>query len=506
MAQDVLSNGFVRLCIDPSLNFYDGACRILVVGQAFDGPTETLTPNVIAAVNNERDLAEMFGVGSVLTEALRVVLCACPANLQVAALPLADPAAGAGVAAAVYAMTITGPAASDGRFTLFMGNDRYIVDFPVLEGETATQIGDKLVDAIPVDFPYEATNVAGVVSFTAKHAGTIGNYFNPVYNWAGRRNYAPAGVTVETTVTTPGTGAPVVPDLINLTGECCYDVVIYLGDDDAGKASVGDYLKDAWSCDKPQCFGHGYIYDAGTLGQVLAKASNSPELSRLAYAIDSFDLPYLTIANYGALSACISCTNPETSVQGPENGLLNCIALPQSCSSPWTYDERMQLQDNGFVTYGPSGFGSGELTNPLIYNDVTNYLYDELGRANATFRDTNSRRLSMKTAIEIAEQMQTYNGLALFTRNTKIREGVKGTNLRLMLADIRTWAKGRVGLLFSEFENIDTDIRLRSDADVAAKCRGNPGLIHLDFRYYPPVRISQIRTNLQPKLLDNCDR
>jgi len=503
MAQDALSNGFVRLCIDPSLNFFDGSCRILAIGQALDGPTEALIPNVIATVNSERDLEEMFGVGSIMTEALRVVMCACPSSIEVSALPLADPAGGV---AALYTMTITGPATSDGRFTLFLGNDTYNIDVPVSEGETAAAIATKVAAAVSIDFPYDAAAVDATVTFTAKNAGTIGNYLNPVYNWAGRRNYAPAGVTVATVLTTPGAGAPVVPNLINLTGECCFDVVVYLGDDEAGKEAVNTYLQDAWSCDKPQCFGHGYVFDAGTLGEVLASGNNAATLSRLAYAEDSFDFPYLTLANYAALSACIACTNPETSVQGPENGLLSCVALPQSCSSPWTFDERLQLQEMGFVTYGPSGFGAGELTNPLIYNDVTNYLYDDLGRANVTFRDTNSRRLAAETALSIAEQLQTYNGLSLFTRTTKIQEGVKGTNLRLMLADIRTWAKSNIGTLFSEFENIDTDIRLRSDAEVAAKCRGNPGLIHLDFRYYPPVRIGQIRTNLQPKLLDNCDR
>jgi phage tail sheath gpL-like len=503
MAQDVLSNGFVRLCIDPSLNFYDGACRMLVIGQGFDGSVGSFIPNVIQQVNSERDLIEMFGEGSVLTEALRKVFCTCAQGIQLFGLGVADPAAGV---AAEYETTITGPATADGRFTLFLGEADYNIDINVKSGQTATQIAAAVVAAVSDNFPYAATAALGVITWTAKNKGVVGNVLNPVYNWAGRRNYAPGGVTVATTRTTDGTGDPILPDLINLTGECCYSVAAYLGPDVAGQEALRDYLRDAWSCDKPQCFGAGYVYDVGTLGEVLATSDNSPELSRLAVAVDGYDLPYLTLAAYAALTACTACTSPELSVQGPENGVLSCILVPQSCAAPWTFDERTQLRDAGFVTYGPSGFGTGELTNPQIYNDITNYLYDDLGRANATFRDANSRRLAASTALSIAAQLNTYNGLALFTRNTKINQGTKGTNPRLILADLRAWAKNNIGILFSEFDNIDRDIKVQTDFDRAAKCQGKPDLLWVDFAYRPPVRIGQINTNLQPKVLDNCAR
>jgi len=501
MAQDILANGFVQLCIDTSLNFYDGKCRVLVEGQMLTAGTAD--EDVIIAVTNERDLNTLFGQGSILTEALRVMFCECGQNIALFALPRADPAAGV---IAVYTTTITGPATSDGRFTLFLGNAKYNVDVEVNAGDTVADIAAKIVADVSPDFPYTAAAIATGVTFTAKQKGTIGNYLNPLYNWAGRQNYAPAGVTVSTVRTTAGTLAPPALDLIPLAGECCYNVGVYLGDDDTGQDGLRDYFRDAWSCEKPQCFGQGYVFDAGTLGQVLATGDNSPELVRLAYAVDSYDLPFLTIADYAARSGCIACTNPETSVQGSDNGVLSCILIPQSCTSPWTYDERLQLQAAGFATYGPSGSGTGALTNPQIYNDVTNYLYDELGRANTTFRDANSRRLAAATALSIAEQLETYNGLALFTKNTDVRQGVKGTNPRMILADLRAWAKDNIGVIFSEFDDIDQDIKVRTDFEVAPACQGDPNLLWVDFRYQPPLRIGRIRVNMQPKVLDNCDR
>jgi phage tail sheath gpL-like len=505
MAQDILSNGFVRLCIDPSLNFFDGACKVLIIGQGLS--TEdgcTLVPDVIQRVNNERDLNCQFGQGSILTEALRTAFCQCSENLELYALPLADPAAGV---AAVYTSTITGPATSDGRFTLFLGNDIYSIDIPVTAGDTVDEIAAAVVAAVPDDFPYTAAVVPTTgVTFTAKNKGTVGNFLNPVYNWAGRRNYAPAGVTVSTVLTTPGTGDPVMPDLLTAVGECCYSCWAYLGSDTGNQTIMRDAVRDAWSCDKPQCFGHGYVYNSGSLGTVLATADNSAELSRVAYSPDAYEFPWQVVANYAALSCCTACDNPELSVQGPENGVLSCIRIPTSCTSPWTFSERQQLADAGFVTYGPSGNGTGQLTNPQIYNDITNYMYDDLGRANATFRDTNSRRLAAATALAIAEHLQQYNGLALFTKNTKVRQGVRGTNPRLVLADLRAWAQENVGVLFSEFDDIDRDITVKTDFEVAEQCRGNPNLLWVNMVYRQPLRIGQINTNLQPKLLDNCDR
>lgn len=512
MAQDALANGFVQLCIDPSLNFFDGKCRAVFIGQALDpGDGSDFVANQVQTISSDRDLVPLFGRGSILTEALRVAMCACPDNVEFFALPLADPVAGV---AAVYDMTITGPATSAGRFTLFLGNafgtTDYSVNVPVDVGDTVADIVTAVIAAVSPDFPYIATplvvaTVTTGITFTARNLGVVGNHLNPIYNWAGRKNYAPAGVTVTTVRTIDGVGAPIAPNLITIFDECCYSCIAYLGEDDAGQKAVTDYLDDAWSCDKPQCFGEGFTYNVGTLGQVLAKSDNSL-IQRVAISLESQEFPWAVVANYAALTCCTACDSPEISIQGPNFGVLSCVAFPQSCGSPWTTDERVQLRAAGFVTYGPASFGTGELVNPQIFNDVTNRLYDNLGRPNATFRAASSLRLQQSTAIAVAEQMNTYNGLALFTKNTKINQGVKGTNIRLMTADMTTWAKSQVGTLFSEFDDLSKDIVIQSDTDVKPRCQGDPEVLQMNFRYRQPVRIGKINTNLQPQLFDNCAR
>lgn len=506
MARDVLSDNFVNLCIDPSLNFADGTCRVLVEGQYFD-PAEgcVVVPNTIIRVLSTRDIDCQFGAGSVLAEMLKTAFCQCPAGSEFYALPREDAALGV---AAEYELTITGPATSPGRFTLYAGNDRYNIDIPIATGDTATDIAAAVAAAVSDEFPYTAIAALGVITFTAKNAGTIGNYLNMVYNWAGRANYAPAGVTVAMVQTVVGSVNPVTSqeEYKSIIGECCYSCYALGSDDLDWQTALRDHIRDAWSCDKPQCFGHGYVFNSGSLGEILATGDNSAELSRLAHCETDVVFPYLKVAAFAALSCCTACTNPELSIQGPNYGLLSCILQPQSCDACFEYDELVQLQEQAFVVSGPANIGSGALTSPYIFNDVTNWLFDSQGRPNATFRDANSRRLTTAAALSLAEKLQEFNGLGLFTKNTDIKRGILGTNPRLMLASIRAWAKNNIGVLFSEFDDINKDITLQTDFEVAPKCAGNPNVLWLNFRYRPPVRVGKVNVNMQPALLDNCDR
>lgn len=505
MAQDALSDGFVKLCISDGLNFFDGKCRVLIEGQFIPVVGSEVVADTITRVLNTRDIEAQFGVGSVLSEALKKVMCACPSKIDLFALPRADAAASV---ASVYTLTITGPATSDGRFTLFMGDSSYNIDFTVTSGDTATQIAAELVTHVLPSFPFTAVAAAGVVTFTAKNKGTIGNWLIPIYNWAGRANYAPVGVDVAFAHTVVGSVDPAGPaaGYSAVIGECCYSCYALLSDNEIWQTAFRDHIRDAWDCTKPQCFGNGYTFNAGTLGQILATGDNSPELSRMAHCAEDPIFPYLKVANYTGLSCCSACDHPEASIQGKDRGLLSCVAMPQTCEVCFTFDEQEQLKANGFVVTGPANIGSGALTNPYIFNDVTNYLYDELGRPNATFRDTSSRRLAAATAVSLATQLQTFNGLGLYTKNTTLREGTVGTTPRMMLASIRTWAKSQIGILFSEFDNLDEDLTLQTDFQVQPPCVGVPGVMHLNMRYRPPVRISRINTNLSPALFDNCDR
>ena len=90
------------------------------------------------------------------------------------------------------------------------------------------------------------------------------------------------------------------------------------------------------------------------------------------------------------------------SIQGPNFGVLTCVHQPESCFQCFTFDEQQLLQATGFVVTVPLHGGTGHMTSPMIVNDITNNRYDDEGRLNATWWNTNSRRLAAATADSMA--------------------------------------------------------------------------------------------------------
>lgn len=501
MAQEPLSDGFVSLCISTDANWYGKGCRILVEGQmTSDGIAK---PNDIIEVTGTREIEKRFGVGSVLSETLKTVFCTAPSRVSVFALPRVDID---GSIKAEYQLTVSGTATTDGRVMIYWGNASYGIDVRVFKNDTAAEIAEAIAAAIPESFPFSASVSEGIVTLVAKNAGTIGNKLQAIYNWTDKLNIAPEGVTLALVQTVEGKGNPQPKDYSSLIGQCCYSGYILSSDDEKWQRNLRDHIRKAWDCSAPQCFGHGYVYHRGSIGEILATGDNSAELSRMAICDNDPILPYLKNAAYGALSCFLGCTNPEINVQGQENGLLGCVKQPQTCDTCWKWDEIVQLMDNGFVVTGPSCIGSGSYTNPYVYNDVTNFLFDEMYRENATYRDVSSRRLAAATAVAFAKKLQEYNSLSAYTKNTSIPEGVYGTNPRLMQSDLRAWKKQYDGILFSTSSNLEDELILETDFDKQPACLGKPGVFHVKFQYRPPVRITKVNVGLVPQMLENCAR
>lgn len=502
MAQDTLRDGFVRLCFDPSLNLLGDSCRIVVEGQFLATGAAPATADVLRKVTSVNDIDSNFGEGTVLGETLKLMIeCCGNSGVEFFALPRADPA---GATAAEYTWTFTGPATADGRVDIYMGDGRYNTSTLVTAGMTDADIATAVAANIDATFPYTATAAGGVVTLVSKNAGTVGNHLSGEYNWHGRNNYTPEGVTATFAQSVVGAGDLTALDLISILGECCVCGYALLTDGVEAESAVREYFEDAWSCDKPQCFGQGYVYNSGTLGQILARDTNSAELVRLAHGNSDVNFPYFKVGAYAAKSVCQTLDNPEISIQGPQFGVLDCVKKPESCDEAFTFDERNQLSDSGFVTTVPVSAGEGSMTSPQIVNDITNNRFDSEGRENFTFRSAASRRLAGETAIAIATQLQRFQGLGYFTAGTSIREGTQGTNKNVMLGTMRAWAESQVGILFSEFEDLDNDLTFTDDFETAPRCQGIPGRTQFNMVYRPPVRLRNVFVNAAPKLLDNC--
>lgn len=504
MAQDSLRDGFVSICLDTSLNYYAAKCRVIVEGQFVPVVGSGLVADVPILINSVNDINSLFTGGSVLAESLRRVFCICPSNVEVWAIPRAD---AAGAVKAVYDLTIAGPATSDGQFTLFMIDDIYSVSFPVTNGSSVATIAAAFIANLSANFPYTCTATATGIHMVALNGGTVGNYLNPIYNWAGFRNYSPAGVTVSAIRTTPGSINPAAINYSAAVNECCFDCWVLLTDDIVWQRGMRDWLRSNWDCNKPQCFGNGYTYDTGTLGQVLATGDNSEVFNRLAYPVNDANVPWLLVSEYAAKSCCTACSNPELSIQGPINGLLTCTNRPSSCSQPWTLADRLTLAAAGFVLYGPVSQSPGAYTNAYIYNDITNSLTDSKSRPNVTWQSTTTRRWAKNFATTLAAELSAdFNGLAAYTDGTQIRSGVFGTTKNLMLARIIAWLRTQEGVTISTIADVSTQVILTSDFDTAPACRGIPGKYALKLTVQPGIRVANINAQILPQILSNCSR
>jgi phage tail sheath gpL-like len=122
MSIDSLRSGAIRICFDPSLNVYPSRCRILLEGQMLD--TGTAIEDQLLKIPALRDVDKLFGEGSILSEGLKTAFACCPTSaMEFFALPRKDADVGATVAAK-YTITVTGPATSDGRVDLYVGDAR----------------------------------------------------------------------------------------------------------------------------------------------------------------------------------------------------------------------------------------------------------------------------------------------------------------------------------------------------------------------------------------------
>ena len=164
--------------------------KILVVGSMFTGGSEEGSPLTPYTILSNTDGDRLFGVGSQLARMLKKLKGANELT-EVTAIGAVDD--GAGVAATKTA-TIVGTASEDGVLQFLVAGQRMPV--AVSSGDTATDMAAAVVAAVTADteLPFTAANVAGVVTFTARHAAAFTQDLDIRLNYFDREAL-PAGVT-----------------------------------------------------------------------------------------------------------------------------------------------------------------------------------------------------------------------------------------------------------------------------------------------------------------------
>ncbi len=194
--------------------------RLLYVGQMTSSGTAT-AGDLIPNIEDDNSWDTLFGKDSMLAGMIRRARAVNDVT-RIDAIALDD---GAGVNA-TGTITFTGTPTESGELTFYIGSKAdYAFTISVATTDTPTTLGDALEAAITAntEVPFDAVNVAGVVTMTYVHAGTEGNFTT-----LGSSGTI-AGVTIAIVGMSSGTVDPDTSTLFDVVGETRYQTIVAPG-------------------------------------------------------------------------------------------------------------------------------------------------------------------------------------------------------------------------------------------------------------------------------------
>ena len=506
-----LRDGLVKICVNSHQNALIDGKSLLVEGQMLK--SGKAKPNTIIRVSKKEDINELFGAGSVIAVSLDTAFCQAPGYTQIYALPRLDDPSGI---KPVFELKIYSDAkdtiASSGIIGIYHANAKYSIKIPVMAGEKMTVVMQRIQKAYTKDFMFDVEIIKSDsgeepvygLRYTSKNAGTVNNFLS----FSEERPFTepvPSGLSYAFNQVTVGQNDPSFNDYVNAFGQCCHYAIALSSPNIEWQRNLINFLESKWDCTRSVCGGHGYLYNQGSLGEILATFSNSFVVSKMAISKKDHVAPYIKNVAYAALSVYKASLNTNIAIQGSDNGVLSCIKVPESCTSDWEEEEIINLKENAFVVAELGKAGYSGYDSPYVFNDVTNYLTNDLGEKDLTYRATATVRLIQEVIERLGSILRHYIGVGLFSSGTVIPAGRQGLTPNLIKADLIRWANENVGILFAQ--NIESsDFDVKTDFEVAPPCMGVSGPIHVSFVFRPPEFISNFVVNISPRILDNCDR
>ena len=244
--------------------------RILVVGQQNGGTaiSGALTENIL----DDKAWDTLYGPDAAISAAIRRIRLVNKQTI-VDAIGLDDN--GAGVAA-TGTITITGTATEDGTLIFYVGSkksNKYTI--AVADTDTPTIIGDAIVTAITADANAFVTsaNVTGVVTLTAKNAGTFGNTLGIATEGS------VGGITSTLAAMTSGATDPVLTGVFDVVGTNRYQGIAWQFQGDL--TELTDFLDPRFNVTNNVLDGRGFVGSTDTFANHLTAlgTENSQSLS-----------------------------------------------------------------------------------------------------------------------------------------------------------------------------------------------------------------------------------
>ena len=351
---------------------------IMLIGQKI--AAGTAAAEEIIDVFSAEQASIYFGAGSQLHLMAKSVF-ENQNTMRVQAIPLDD---AGGAASAEDTITIGGSPSINGTLYFYIAG--MYLPIGVLKTDDVTAIADRLVAEITkeVDLPVEATNIAGVVTLTAKNGGTVGNDIDILINWNGAENneVIPTGVTVVIANSSAGATDPDVSDAIASMPDEIINNIVCPYNDITNLGYIEDEMDRRW---EPliQLEGHAYTAKKGTASELLADGAlhNNEHLSFIDGGQTNPTPAYRKLCAVVGVAAPSLEIDPARPLQTLEiKGVLGDKKLT----------DRNYLEANSLLNGGIATTKIDRSGNVLIERLITTYQTSPAGAPDISYLDANT--------------------------------------------------------------------------------------------------------------------
>jgi len=289
-----------------------------------------------------------------------------------------------GSAAAIYSLPITGTATAPGELPVYIDAKRFAVS--VATGDTAATLGAALVTAINADttLGLTAAFTAGALVLTAANKGVSAGDFSVLVNYY-PGEITPAGITVGTLTTTPGTGEPDVAAALAAVGDMWFNIYVGSYSDGTNLAKIETFLEAQAGVDI-QKDGEYYTAKKDSLSNMITYGTDTARNCPWVVTEDGYGCP----EGVGAIASAVAAATALSIVGDPAVPLHRMVLdlLPALPSARRTMAERNQLAKAGVATLRHDNGVQTEAT-------VTMYLRNVAGAADISYQYQNSMFILM---------------------------------------------------------------------------------------------------------------
>ena len=348
--------------------------RVLLIGNREGAATGSA--GLLQRLYAPSEVGPKVGARSVLGQ-MATAFMAANTSAEVWVLPVADDDDGV---AATGTITFTAAATGAGRQAYAMAGRR--VSFGVSAGDTVGTLATALAAAITAhpDLPLTAAAVAGVVTWTARNAGTQGNTIDVRAN-PGRDDVTPAGVAFTIVAASGGDVDPDITTPLAQMGDEPFDAVIVPWTSAATRTAILTELASRWG---PERALDGLLFSArvGTQG---ALAAAGAALNSQFETTIGFKAPLQPVWQIAAVYAAVVMRyGAEDPARPFQTLVLPGIDAPTP-SDRFTRAERELLLRDGISTWVATSNDEVALERP-----ITTYQTDANGGEDPAYYDLNT--------------------------------------------------------------------------------------------------------------------